>query len=195
MTEGKPFVLMMKFSVPMLLANVLQLFYNLVDAAVIGRVLGPGAFAAVGATASPYWFLFGPILGFSHGFETIFAQRFGAKDSEGLARAFSTAVVLTAAISAAMAAAGVIACKPALRGLNTPPELMDGAVLYLGIMFGGLSITFACNLSAAMLRALGDSKTPLKAMILGTIVNIALDIALVFPFGIAGVAAATLIAQ
>ena len=195
MTEGKPFVLMIKFSVPMLFANVLQLLYTLADSAVIGRILGVNAFAAVGSTASPYWLAFGAILGITQGFGVVFAQNFGAKDTPGMRRAFSTAVLLSAIISIAWACGGIILCKPALAFLNTPPELMSDAVLYLSVLYGGVPVTFAYNLIGAMLRALGDSRTPLEATVLGTILNIALDFALVIPYGIAGVAAATLLAQ
>jgi len=171
------------------------MLYTLADSAIIGRMLGVNAFAAVGATVSLYWFVFGPILGITQGFGVIFAQQFGAKDSRGLSRAFTTAALLSAVISVAMTIGGLILCRPALLMLKTPPELMDGAVLYLSFLLGGMPIIFAYNLLGTMLRALGDSRTPLAATVVGTVLNIALDFALVIPFGIGGVAAATLLAQ
>jgi len=195
MTEGKPLRLMIRFSLPMLMASVLQLLYTMVDSAVVGRMLGVTAFAAVGATASFYWLILSAVMAFAHGFGTLFAQRFGAKDMDGLRKAFVTAAVLTAVIGALVGCASALGSASILKRLNTPPELLKGATVYMHWLLGGLPVTFACNLLSAMLRALGDSKTPFRATIAGTVLNIVLDIALVIPLGIAGVAIATVLAQ
>ena len=195
MTEGKPFGLMARFAVPMALANALNLAYTLADGAVLGRLLGVDAFAAVGATASLYWLVLSFAIGVAQGFGVLFAQRFGAKDAPGLRKAFATSALLAAGLGALVAGAGVAWSRLALAALNTPLELMGGASLYIGWLLGGMPVTFANLLAGAMLRSLGDSKTPLRAMAFSTALNIALDVALAVPFGIAGVAAATLLSQ
>ena len=195
MTEGKPLPLMLRFSVPMLLSNILMVFYTLADSAIIGRILGVTAFAAVGATAAPHFWIFSIVMSMGHGFGIVFAQRFGGKDLDGLRRAFVTAVYLVVLIGTAIGLAGVFLSRFLLELLNTPAELMEGATIYLSFLLGGMLITFSYSLLGSILRALGDSKTPLKAMILSSIVNIALNIPLVLLFGIAGVAAGTLFAQ
>jgi len=195
MTEGKPLRLMIRFSLPLLLSNALQMVYAITDSAVLGRMLGVNAFAAVGASVSLHWFVLSFVMGTAQGFGVIFAQRFGAKDTQGLGRAFVTAAYLSAGLGVAVGAVGVPGCGSILRLLNTPPELLGGAVIYMSFVFGGVPVTFIYNLLSCTLFALGDSKTPLKAMILSSLVNIALDFALVIPFGIAGVAVATPLAQ
>jgi len=179
----------------MLISNVLQLLFTVVDSAVVGRMLGVNAFASIGITASPNWLIMSFIIGMSQGFCTLIAQRFGAKDMEGLRRAFVTSAYLAAAISIVIGLTGVLTTRPLIILLLTPPDLVDGAVIYLGFLFGGLPLTFAYNLLSVTLFALGDSKTPLRAMIVATILNIAFDFAFVIPFGIAGVALAFLLAQ
>lgn len=195
MTEGKPLPLLLRFSVPMLFANVLQLFYTMADSAVVGRILGVTSFASVGATASLHWLVVSVVLGISQGFGVVFAQRFGAKDISGLRRAFVTAAYLAVFISALIGFAGATRSGLFLKLLNTPAELLPEATIYLGWLLGGILITFAYNLLGAMLRAVGDSKTPLIAMIISSIINIVLDFAFVLPFGVAGIAVATLLAQ
>ena len=195
MTEGKPIRLMIKFSIPLLISNSLQLLFTVADSAIVGRILGVNAFASVGVTASPHWLILSVVFGMSHGFSTLFAQRFGAKDEAGLRRAFVTAAYMAAVLSVTIGLTGVFMSAPLMDLLRTPPEIVDGAVTYLSFLFGGLPITFAYNLLAMTLYGLGDSKTPLKAMAVATVLNIAFDFALVIPLGIAGVAMASLLAQ
>ena len=195
MTVGKPIHLMIRFSLPLLLANVLQLLYTMTDSAVVGRMLGVKAFAEVGVTASFYWLILSVVISITQGFGTLFAQRFGAKDMDGLLRLFTTATILAAVLSVIIGCVSAVGSISALKLLNTPSELMDGASIYLHYLLGGLPITFAYNLLGAMLRALGDSKTPLHAMVFATVLNIVFDLVLVIPLGIAGVAIATLLAQ
>jgi len=195
MTEGKPLQLMIKFSIPLLISNVLQMLFVVADSAIIGNMLGVNAFASIGATVSPHWLVFSAVIGLNHGFSTLLAQRFGAKDSEGLKKAFITAIYLAAAFSVTIAVTGVIICRPLMELLRTPTTLIDGSVTYLTWVWSGMPLLFGYNLLAMTLFALGDSKTPLIAMIVATVVNIAFDLILIIPLGIAGVAIATLIAQ
>ena len=195
MTEGKPIGLMIKFSVPVLISNVLQLMFVVADTAIIGRMLGVDAFASIGATATTHWLVFSAVLGLNQGFSTLIAQRFGAKDSEGLRKAFSTAIYLAAMFAVTIGFTGILVCRPLMELLRTPSGLIDGSVTYLSWLWAGMPLTFGYNLLAMTLFALGDSKTPLRAMIVATVVNIAFDLILIVPFGVAGVAGATLIAQ
>ena len=195
MTKEKPLRLIVLFAYPLMLVGILQLSYTLVDSAVIGRLLGVNAFASVGATANPHWLVFDALMSTTHGFGAALAQRFGAKDYEGLNKTFSTAVIIAVTLGTAVGLAGVFGSKSVLVLLNTPPELLNDAALYLSFLLGGMPLTIFHNLLGAMLRAVGDSRTQLRAMIFSTLLNIVLDIALVIPLGIAGVAIATLLAQ
>jgi len=195
MTEGKPISLMIKFSIPLLISNALQMLFVVVDSAIVGRMLGVSAFASILATATANWLVFSAVLGINHGFSTLLAQRFGAKDMDGLRRAFITAVYLSAAFAVVIGISGVLFIRPLMELLQTPSEIINGAVTYQSWLWAGMPLTFGYNLLAMTLFALGDSKTPLYAMIVATVVNIAFDLVLIIPFGIAGVAAASLIAQ
>ena len=195
MTEGKPLGLMIRYSVPLLLSNALQMLFVVADSAIIGRILGVNAFAAIGATGSPHWLVFSMVLGINVGFGTLIAQRFGAKDMGGLCRAFTTALYLAVAIGIVLGIGGVLGAGPLLKVLATPSAIFDGAVTYLSWLWAGKPLVVVYNLLAMTLFSLGDSKTPLYAMIVATAVNIAFNLILIFPFEIAGVAAASLIAQ
>ena len=158
-------------------------------------MLGVSAFAAIGATVSPHWLILSAVIGLNHGFSTLIAQRFGAKDNDGLKKAFVTALYFAAAFSITIGLTGVLICRPLMELMHTPADLIDGSVTYLSWLWAGMPLMFGYNFAAMMLFALGDSKTPLRAMIIATVVNIAFDLILIRPFGIAGVAAASLIAQ
>jgi len=195
MTEGKPISLMIKFSIPLLISNVLQMLFVVADTAIIGRMLGVNAFASIGATAATHWLVFSAVIGINQGFSTLIAQRFGAKDTDGLKKAFSTAIYFAAIFAVVIGGTGVLICRPLMEFLRTPSGLIDGSVTYLSWLWAGMPLMLGYNLLAMTLFALGDSKTPLRAMIVATIVNISFDLILIIPFGIAGVAVATLIAQ
>jgi len=195
MTEGSPFGLITRFSLPLLFANALQLFYIIADSAIIGRMLGITAFAAVGASTLLYWFVLQAVNGLVIGFGIVLAQRFGADDFDGFRRAFMTAVYLKLTFGLLAACAGIFGGRFFLTMLNTPSELMEGAVTYLAWLVGGVAVTALFFLMLAVLRALGDSKTPTQAMIFSALCNIVLAIALVRPLEIAGVAIATLLSQ
>ena len=195
MTKGKPLSLLMRFSLPLMLANVLQFFYIIADSAVVGRMLGVTAFASIGASATLFWMISSAVISTTHGFGIVFAQRFGAKDMEGLRRAFATAGFLLAVICVVIGLIGIFGSRALLVLLNTPAELLDYSTIYLSWLLGGIIITAVFNLLGAALRALGDSKTPTKAMIISSVLNIILVFVLVTPLGIAGASIATLLAQ
>ncbi len=197
MTEGKPLGLLVRFAIPLMMSNAFQLIYNVADGAVIGRLIGVSAFAAVSAGGFLYWFVLSTILGFAQGFGAIFAQRFGAKDEDGLRKAIVAASFLTLVLGVCFTAAGVLLARPILVLLNTPADILDDTVLYVGILLAGILVTFTYNLFGTLFRAIGDAKTPLVAMIFSCLINIALDIILVLitPWGVGAVALATVLAQ
>lgn len=197
MTEGNPTRLLVSFALPLMVGNVFQQLYTVVDTAVVGQVVGVGALASLGASDWLNWLVLSVVQGFAQGFAILMAQYFGAKDYRQLSRAVGASTTLCAMAAVIMLTASQLAIRPVLGLLNTPDDIMGGSVLYLRIIFGGIPIVAAYNLLASILRALGDSKTPLYAVVVATVVNIALDFLLVMGLGqgIAGAAAATVFSQ
>ena len=197
LTEGRPLPLLVSFSLPLMVGNVFQQMYTVVDTAVVGKALGVGALAALGASDWLNWMMLGVIQGLTQGFGIMMAQDFGSRQMDRLRRTIGASAVLSAIGALVLLAVGQVAIAPILRLLQTPDAIQGDTVLYLRIMFGGVPVVMAYNLFAGMIRSLGDSKTPLYAMMVASCVNIGLDLlfVLVFHWGIAGAAAATLIAQ
>ena len=197
MTEGNPLSLIISFSLPLMLGNVFQQIYTVVDTMVVGKALGVDALASLGATDWLYWLVLGMVQGITQGFGILMAREFGAKQFESLRSIVGNSTTLSILSGLVLLLAGQFLARPALMLLNTPDKIMNGALLYLRIMFLGIPIVMAYNLLACILRSLGDGQTPLNAMIVAAITNIILDLlfVLVFHWGIAGAAAATLIAQ
>lgn len=197
MTEGKPAKLILTFALPLMAGNVFQQLYTVVDTAVVGKYLGVNALAALGASDWLNWMMLGIIQGFTQGFAILMAQEFGAGHTDRLRRVICSAGVLSAAFSLLLIAAGQSIARPVLTLLQTPDDIIGDTLLYLRVMFLGIPIVMAYNLFACILRSLGDGRTPLYAMVAASLANIALDLLFVmgFQWGIAGAAAATLIAQ
>lgn len=197
MTAGKPGKLIFTFALPLMLGNVFQQLYTVVDTMVVGKFLGVGALAALGAADWLNWMMLGIIQGFAQGFAILMAQEFGAKKYEKLRDVIGNAGVLSLLFSLLLTGAGQLAARPVLLLLQTPETILPDTLLYLRMMFLGVPVVMAYNLLACILRSLGDGKTPLHAMVVASFTNIALDLlfVLVFCWGIAGAAAATLIAQ
>ena len=197
MTTGSPLPLIVSFALPLMVGNIFQQLYTVVDTMVVGKALGVDALAALGATDWLYWMWLGMIQGVTQGFGILMAREFGAKQFESLRSVMGSSVTLSALSAVLFLILGQVAAEPILNLLNTPPEIMGGSLLYLRIMFLGIPIVMAYNLLATILRSLGDGQTPLYAMIVAAISNIVLDLlfVLVLHWGIAGAAIATLIAQ
>ena len=197
MTTGSPMKLLFQFALPLMMGNVFQQLYTAVDTAVVGKGLGVDALAALGAADWLNWMILGMVQGLTQGFAILMAQSFGANQFEHLRKVVGNTIVLSAISAVILVALGEAAVAPILRLMKTPEEIMPGALVYLRIMYGGIPIVMAYNLLACILRSLGDSKTPLNAMIVASFINIGLDLlfVLVFHWGIAGAAAATIIAQ
>lgn len=197
MTSGNPAKLILVFAIPLMIGNVFQQLYTVVDTIVVGQALGVGALAALGATDWLNWLFSGIIQGFAQGFCILMAQEFGAKNYKQLRKVIYNSLLLCVICSVLILVTSEAVTMPVLRLLNTPEEILPDSLLYLRIIFMGMPIIMAYNISASILRALGDGKTPLHAMIVASVTNIVLDLlfVLVFHMGIAGAAVATLLAQ
>ncbi|MDE7204106.1 MAG: MATE family efflux transporter [Lachnospiraceae bacterium] len=197
MTDGKPSSIILSFALSLMAGNIFQQLYTVVDTMVVGKVLGVSALAALGAAEWMNWMMLGIIQGFTQGFGIMMAKEFGAGKYDALRKAVVGSAVIAAVSSVVLVMTGQLMVEPLLRILQTPPDIWNGTILYLRIMFMGIPIVMLYNLLACILRALGDGRTPLNAMIVASVVNILLDMlfVVVFGWGIAGAAAATLIAQ
>ena len=197
MTTGSPLPLIVSFALPLMVGNIFQQLYTVVDTMVVGKALGVDALAALGATDWLYWMWLGMIQGVTQGFGILMARQFGAKQFESLRSVVGSSASLSALSAVLLLILGQVAAEPVLNLLNTPQLIIGGSLLYLRIMFLGIPIVMAYNLLATVLRSLGDGQTPLYAMIVAAISNILLDLlfVLVFRWGIAGAAVATLVAQ
>ena len=197
MTSGKPAFLILTFTLPLMIGNVFQQLYTVVDTMVVGKALGVNALAAIGAADWLNWLMLGMIQGITQGFGILMAQEFGAGKYDDLRKTIGSSMTLSLLSSVLLLCAGQMIARPVLELLQTPPEIIGDALLYLRIMYLGVPIVISYNLFATVLRSLGDGKTPLYAMIFAAVVNIALDLLFVLGFGlgIGGAAAATLIAQ
>lgn len=197
MTEGSPSKLIITFALPLMVGNIFQQLYTVIDTMVVGRALGVSALAALGATDWLNWLFSGLVQGFAQGFSILMAQEFGSGNYKRLRKVIFNSLILSVICSLLILVISQACAHPILTLLHTPDDIMDNSLLYLRIIFLGMPVIMAYNLSASILRSLGDSKTPLHAMIAASTTNIVLDLifVLVFHWGIAGAAIATLLAQ
>lgn len=197
MTDGKPLPMLLKFSIPLLLGNIFQQLYNLVDTVIVGRYLGIHSLTAVGATTSINYLIIGFCTGVCAGFSIPIAQRFGAKDYSGMRRLVYNSAYLSLLISVIITGSTFFVCRRILTFIQTPSEIIEESCVYLRIIFAGLPFTFLYNIVAGIIRAMGDSKTPFYFLVLATAINIVLDLAFIicFKMEVAGAAYATVTAQ
>lgn len=197
MTEGRPLPLILNFTVPIVLGNLLQQTYSLIDAAIVGRYLGIQALAAVGASASVIFLILGFCGGCSAGFGIPIAQKFGARDYVTMRRLVAVSLKLSALLSVGLALVTGLLCAHILRWMSTPDAIMPDAYSYLFITFIGIPGAFFYNLLSSIIRALGDSKTPFYFLLFSTVLNILLDLVciILLGWGVAGAAIATVISQ
>ena len=165
MTEGKPVPLIFSFAIPLMIGNVFQQLYTVVDTMVVGKALGVSALAALGAADWMNWMMLGIIQGFTQGFGILLAQEFGAKRYDNLRRSVGNSAVLSLLSAIVLLGIGQLLARPVLELLNTPARILPDALLYLRIMYLGIPVVMAYNLLASILRSLGDGQTPLHAMI------------------------------
>ena len=197
LTKGKPYVLILTFALPIFLANLLQLTYSIVDTRIVGTFLGENMLAAVGATTTLSNLIIGFLLGLSNGFAIVTAQKFGAKDIRAVKKSLATAIILGVSTALVLTVVGLVFLHPILRFLNIPDELFKESASYISVIIAGLLATFLYDICAAVLRAIGDTITPLIILAISVALNVAGDIffVVIVKAGVRGAAVATVLAQ
>lgn len=197
MTKGKPFQLIMKFIVPLVIGNLFQQMYNMVDTIIVGQFVGVKALAAVGATGTIMFLILGFMQGLTTGFTVLVSQRFGAGDTEGMKKSVGAAMLLSVAFTVLMTLGSTAGMDGLLRLMQTPEDILDMSRSYIVIICMGMGCTVLYNLMASILRAVGNSRIPLYFLILSAGANIILDLVFIinFQMGVAGAAWATVISQ
>ena len=197
MTKGSPFKLMLLFSIPLLIGNEFQQFYSMVDTIVVGRFVGINALAAVGATSGFSFMVLGFSQGLTMGFSVIVSQRYGAGDYDTMRKAYAMSIICSLISSLVVSLLFAFLSLPLLRLIQTPGNIIGDANLYIITIYIGLAAPIYYNLFSSILRAVGDSKSPLIFLLISSVLNIVLDLffVIVVPFGVFGVAFATIISQ
>lgn len=197
MTVGKPGKLIFDFALSLMLGNVFQQLYTFVDTVIVGRCLGVNALAALGATERLIFMMFGCVQGIMQGFSIGISQKFGSREYEDMRNRIVYSFYLGGIAAVVLSLAGAILCFPVLQLLNTPEDIIFLSEKYLKILFIGVPVSVLYNLLAAVLRAVGDGRTPLKAVTIASLANIGLDLLFVVALktGIGGAAYATVLAQ
>ncbi|WP_349128816.1 MATE family efflux transporter [Enterocloster citroniae] len=197
MTEGSPAKLILSFSLPLMAANLGQQLYMIVDTMIVGKGVGVEALASVGATDWSYWLALWVIQAMTQGFAISISQHFGEGNQNRIKKTVAMSIWLCLGIGVVLTVSGLVFARFLLRILQTPDPIFQGALSYLMILYAGILVVMAYNMAAAILRSLGDGKTPLIAIVIAAITNILLDLlfVLVFRWGVAGAAFATVLAQ
>lgn len=197
MTMGKPFKMILNFTIPVFIGNIFQQFYSMVDAIIVGKFVGTKGLAAVGATGTITFLILGFLMGLTAGFTVLTSQKFGAGKMEEMRQTVGNAAVLSAIVSAIMTAVSMLGMRTLLVFMHTPADIFDDAYTYIMIICGGIFAQVLYNILASILRALGNSRTPLYFLIISAVLNIILDLVfiIVFHWGAPGAAWATVISQ
>ncbi len=197
MTQGSPVRLILTFSLPLLIGNIFQQLYNMVDTMIVGRFVSTQALAGVGSTGAISFLIMGFAMGVTSGFSVVISQRFGANDEKGLRNAVAMSVYLCIALTVVMTLVSTLATRPLLMLMNTPDDMFADAYNYIFTIFLGMAAPIFYNMLAGILRALGDSRTPLYFLILSSLLNVGLDLLFIITFhmGVVGAAVATIISQ
>lgn len=196
-TKGNPAKLIIFFTIPLLIGNLFQQFYSIADTLIVGRTLGVNALAAVGCTGSIMFLIIGFAQGITSGFSIITAQRFGAGDEQGVRQSYAASIILSLLITIVLTIVSVILARPILEIMHTPPEIIEDAYNFIIVIYWAIIVSVLFNLFSNVIRALGDSRTPLLFLIAASILNIILDFILIlnFSMGVSGAAWATTISQ
>ncbi|MGT2911251.1 MATE family efflux transporter [Streptococcus cameli] len=197
LTQGKPIKVILQFTIPLLIGSFFQLTYNFADAMIVGHTLGQTAFASVGATGSIVFLVIGFSQGLTSGLSILISQRFGAGDHEGIRKSFIHGLFYSLLVSLILTILSLSFLRPLLVIMQTPQELLDHSAQFLLAIFGGMVFTVLYNYFSSAIRALGDSKTPLYALIIACIINIGLDFFFILnlKMGVFGAGFATILAQ
>lgn len=197
MTKGRPASLIAKFIIPIIIGNIFQQLYSMVDTIIVGRYVGVDALAAVGATGSISFLILGFAQGLTTGFTVLTAQRFGANDREGMRKSIGSAVILSVIVTVVITAVSLLGMDWLLTVMNTPEDIFDMSKQYIMIICAGICCSVLYNLQASILRAIGNSVVPLVLLLISSVVNIVLDYVFIVygHMGVAGAAYATNISQ
>lgn len=197
MTSGKPYRLILSFAVPMIIGNVFQQLYNMVDTIIVGKYVGVNALAGVGSTGAISFLVIGFALGICSGFCIPAAQRFGAGDYTGMRKFISNSIYLCTGAAVILTTVTMLLTRPILTLMNTPEDIYNYAYSYIIIIFAGIPATIFYNILASILRAVGDSRTPLIFLGVSSALNVGLDFfcILVLDMGVAGAGTATVVSQ
>lgn len=196
LTTGSPIKRVVLFTIPLLIGNLFQQLYSFMDALIVGRTIGKNALAAVGATGSINFLIIGFAQGITTGLSVLTAQAYGARDERGVRKSFGTSVWISIGLTVLLTVISVSMTRPLLTLMQTPPAIIDQSVAFVRVIFIGVAAAMAFNLLSNMMRALGDSRTPLFFLIIATILNIILELVfiLIFHWGVAGAGWATVTA-
>ena len=197
MTKGSPSKLITKFIIPIIIGNIFQQLYSMVDTIIVGRFIGVDALAAVGATGSVSFLILGFTQGLTTGFTVLTAQRFGAGDREGMRKSIGSAAILSVIVTIVMTAVSMAGMDSLLRVMNTPEDIFDMTKEYIMIICAGIACNVLYNLLSSILRAIGNSVVPLVLLVIASVTNIVLDYVLIVygHMGVGGAAYATIISQ
>ena len=197
MTQGKPMKLLIQFAFPLMIGNLFQQAYTLADRIIVGQFVGAEAFSAVGATTALANLFMSVCMGMSIGTGVVVSQYYGAKDDKNIAKAIANSTYINVLLALVTTVIALICAEPLLRLLNTPESLMKDALDYLRVFIGGLLAVSAYYTTFSILRAPGDSKTPLIFLVFCSLLNVVLDIVFIVPLnmGVIGAAVATILSQ
>lgn len=197
MTVGNPAKMIADFTIPVFIGNVFQQLYSMADTIIVGKFVGTKALAAVGSTGTIMFLILGFMMGLTAGFTVVTSQRFGAGDYQAMRKTVGSAAILSGIVIVLMTAGSMLGMKKLLIFMNTPEDIFQDSYSYILVICGGIAATVLYNLLSSVLRALGNSKTPLYFLIFSAFLNVGLDmlLILVFHMGVAGAAWATVISQ
>ncbi len=197
MTQGNPLKLILTFAFPVFWGSIFQNLYSMIDSMIVGRFLGVDAFAAVGSTGTITFLVFGWIIGLTSGFGILISHAFGLRDQKRIRHIVAMSTYLCIAFAVIMTIGLLCSNSLILRMMNTPEKIFEDTRIYIGIIYAGIPFTILYNMLASIARAFGDSKTPVRYLIVSSILNVLLDYILIviIPMGVAGAAYATVIAQ
>lgn len=196
-TAGSPAKLIFAFTLPLIAGNIFQQMYSLIDTLIVGRTIGVNALAAVGCTGGLMFFMIGFVIGLTTGFSILTGQRFGAGDHAGVRQSAAACLLLSAACTLVLTIVSVFLARPMLELMQTPPEIIDDAYAFIRVICLGIAATMLFNMLSNLIRALGDSRTPLLFLIFAAALNVVLELLFILQFsmGVAGAAWATVLAQ
>ena len=197
MTKGRPLPVILKFILPLIIGNIFQQLYNMADTIIVGRYVGSDALAAVGSTGTIMFLIVGFAQGITAGFSVLTAQRFGARDNEGVKSSVANGILLSLIFTVVLSALSMLSMHTLLKLMNTPDNIFQDAYTYIMIISAGLGATIFYNLFSSYLRAVGNSKIPLVFLVFSAALNVILDLVLIInvKMGVAGAAYATVISQ